>query len=110
LLRQLKREMRAAVKSQRHNMVVVDAALLYEWGVARWFDLMLVVDAPKEARLKRLTKAGLAKNQITKRLSVQMSQKDKISLADYVIINKSTLAHLKSEVDKFAAIIKKAMA
>jgi dephospho-CoA kinase len=109
LIRQIKREMKAAAKTCRYNMVVIDAALIYEWGIANWFDFIIVVDAPKEIRLKRLEKTGLPKNQIARRIAAQMPQKDKITLADYAITNKSTLAHLKQEVGKFAAMIKKAM-
>ena len=88
-------------------MVVVDAALIFEWGIADWFDIIVVVTAPRQKRLERLHRLGLSFRQAQKRIAAQLPQRVKISLADYVVCNDSGRRHLKSEIDRFAGIIKK---
>src|SRR6202012_5733559 len=48
----------AAIQSAGDDLVLVhDVALLAEWGRAKEFDLVIVVDVPPETRLERRTRA-----------------------------------------------------
>ena len=103
LLKELKSRLMKASKSPKYNMIVVDAALIFEWGIASWFDLLLVVNAKRDVRLARMTKSGLSRNQAIKRIASQIPQRDKRALADYVIENNLTKNRLKKSVRSFIA-------
>jgi dephospho-CoA kinase len=103
LLKHLKKELTDWIKNRRLKMIVVDAALIFEWGIANWFDLILVVTASREMRLKRICHLGLSRNQAKKRIACQLPQREKAALADYIIENNSTRLHLAKKVESFIA-------
>jgi len=104
LLKNLKREMTTASKMGRRP-VIVDAALIFEWGIANWFDLILVVNAVRDIRLKRICRSGLSINQARQRIAAQMPQREKIALADYLIENNSSRLALKKKIEQFISKI-----
>jgi dephospho-CoA kinase len=97
LLKELKRRLIIEAKSGSWP-VVVDAALIFEWGIADWFDYIFVVTAAREKRLHRLRAQGLNQRQASQRIASQIPQRDKIALADFVIVNDSTRASLHKQV------------
>jgi len=101
LLRRLRTEMKQAATKKNAKAVVVDAALIFEWGIADWFDLVVVVAASRALRMERLRRAGLTLAQAKNRFASQLDQRDKIALADYAIRNDGERAALKNEVRKF---------
>lgn len=105
LIKHLKRELTKLSQNRRYRIVVVDAALIFEWGIADWFDLILVVTAKRDLRLSRLCRKGLRRNQAEKRLASQLPQRLKVALADYVIENNSSRLHLAKKVDRFVEAI-----
>jgi dephospho-CoA kinase len=105
LLKKLKQEMTAKTKTKR-RLIVVDAALIFEWGIANWFDLILVVNAKRDIRLKRICRAGLGIKQARQRVASQIPQRDKIALADYIIENNSSRSALRKKVEQFIIKIK----
>ena len=107
LLRQLKKGLSQSATKKSVRMVVVDAALIFEWGIADWFDLIVVVAASRAGRIARLCEAGLSMTQVRNRFAAQLDQKDKVALADYVIKNDGDRAVLKKEVRKLMAQIAK---
>jgi dephospho-CoA kinase len=98
LLKNLQREILRLRKKPGVKMVVVDAALIYEWGIADWFDFMVTVDATRWNRRHRLVKGDFTQNQLFLRIRSQMFQNDKIALADFVIKNNGRLSELKGKV------------
>lgn len=108
LLRTLKSEMNNTARAGK-RMIVVDAALIYEWGIADWFDILVVVDATRELRLRRLIKGGLTRSRAIERIGSQISQKDKKALADFAIINNGSISQLKIKIAEFEKLLKKTM-
>ena len=79
------RQFRAANEA---GPLVVDAALLYEWDVADWFDVVLVVSAPGERRHARIIASkGTDPETIRQMESAQFPESYKINRADLVIPN-----------------------
>ncbi len=83
------------------KLIVVDAALIFEWGIADWFDYVLVVSARRDLRLKRMMNSGLSRKEAADRISSQIPQRTKVSLADYVIENNHSKPILRKKVDEF---------
>ena len=68
--------------------ILKEAAILFEIGDDQNLDSMLVVAAPFELRLSRVTKRdGITEEQVLKRLANQFSQDEIIKKADFVIVN-----------------------
>ena len=61
LLRLLKKKIEKYRKSRPGRMVVVDAALIFEWGIEKWFDYILVVTANRTNRIARMMDSGLTR-------------------------------------------------
>jgi dephospho-CoA kinase len=86
------------------GVVVVDAALIYEWGIAGFFHRVIVVDAPLETRIQRvMQRDGLSREQVLQRIEAQWPLEKKVEQADYVIDNRGTIEELYRRVDEIWA-------
>ncbi|MGD9899472.1 MAG: dephospho-CoA kinase [Calditrichaceae bacterium] len=89
-------EMEKARFSQRFPIVIVDAALIYEISIEKFFDFVVVVNAPLNLRQMRVIgRDGMIRRQFMERVDKQIPLEDKVKWADYVITNDATLDELK---------------
>jgi dephospho-CoA kinase len=73
---------------QRAPYCIKEAALLFEAGSYKQLDKTVLVVADEEIRLRRvLARDGLPEEQVRARMANQMSQEEKIKLADYILHN-----------------------
>ncbi|MEE3034850.1 MAG: dephospho-CoA kinase [Bacteroidota bacterium] len=76
------------VSKQKSNIVVHESAILFEHGLQKYFDKIILLITPIEIRIQRLIKRdSLSLDEVYKRIDNQMGDKEKISLADYVVKN-----------------------
>ncbi len=74
--------------TQRAPYVLQEAAILFENGAYRNFDRMILVTAPREARIRRVMKRDdTSRESVLARMKNQWETSRKIPLADYVIEN-----------------------
>ena len=77
--------------------VVADVPLLFEVGMADEFDVVVLVDAPEEERLRRLVEdRGLDPEEAVRMIDAQMPAELKRARADVVIENVGTPAELEA--------------
>lgn len=107
LLREIKRRINRFRREKSTSMIVVEAALIFEWGIANWFDYLISVDAPITLRLARCAKAAFRPEQLRQRIKAQMPQKEKNALADWIIKNDGDMNELKRSVGKVLRAIRK---
>lgn len=95
-----------AIREQAHaaarmmNRVVVDAALVFEWGMEREFDAVILVTAPEALRLTRaMERDGLSREEAEARIRSQMPESEKIPKAAYLVENTGTEEELEGKVD-----------
>jgi dephospho-CoA kinase len=82
-------------------VVVHDIPLLVETGRAGSFDVVVVVDAPVEVQVDRLTRErGMTAEEARSRIEAQASRDDRLAVADHVVVNDSTPAQLSQAVDR----------
>jgi dephospho-CoA kinase len=105
LLKILRADLKAHRRKNKTKWAVIDAALIFEWGIADWCDYILMVTARRNIRLDRLKAQGLSGRQAEDRIRSQIPDRDKIALADYVIKNNGTKVALKKEVNKFLKLL-----
>lgn len=106
LLRLLKSKINKYRKATSRRLVVVDAALIFEWGIEGWFDHILVVTANRTNRVKRLIGSGLTKKEASDRISSQLPQRQKEAAADFVIENDGHKIALRNRVYSFLRSIR----
>jgi dephospho-CoA kinase len=81
------------------DVLVNDVPLLAENGLAKVFDLVVVVDAAEATRLDRLVRLrGMAENEARARMAAQSSREDRLAIADLVIDNDGPLEALEPQV------------
>jgi len=79
------------------GVVVIDAALLFEWGLERWCDAVIAVLAPEPLQIERLERArGWSAEQARRRLDLQRSQASFRAHADVALDNEGTLEALET--------------
>ena len=81
--------------------VIVDAALLIEWGMHRRFDVIVVVTADDEDALRRLeVSRGFSRSEILPRRQAQGAVEDKLAVADFVVHNDGDLKSFEQRAHK----------
>jgi dephospho-CoA kinase len=90
------------------GIVVHDVPLIVEAGVAERYDVVVVVDAPVEVQLDRLTRLrGMSADAARARIDAQASREHRRAIADFVIINDDGLEALDAQVnDVWAALLR----
>jgi dephospho-CoA kinase len=105
LLERLDREIDAS-RSEGHRVVVVDAALIFEFGIPEDLDRIVLVTAPPELRATRLAQErGLSPERIEELMAAQMPDAEKVDRSDYVIVNDGTIELLLEKADAVLADI-----
>jgi dephospho-CoA kinase len=85
--------------SNSHAIVLSDIPLLFEGRMQALFDLTILVMIPPGEQIKRLIKRnGLSPEEARLRLVSQLPIEDKISMADIVIDNRSSIADTENKV------------
>jgi dephospho-CoA kinase len=80
------------------EVVVIDAALLPEWGAEAWLDILIVVDSDESQALGRLAGGSrFDETDVRQRMAHQLGRAAKASRADIIIPNCGTLEELKSK-------------
>jgi dephospho-CoA kinase len=85
----------------KHEIFVVDAALIYESGAYTHMDYVLVVTSHLKIKTERvMTRGGLTLDQFLQRVNLQWPDQDKVHMADFVIHNNDTIGQLEVEAKK----------
>ncbi len=77
-------------------VVVQDVPLLVETGQAHAFDLVIVVQAPHEERIRRMVEdRGMSRQDAEARIAAQATDEQRAAVADVVIVNDGDLERLR---------------
>jgi len=103
-VRALFRRERERLTGDGHAVAFYDVPLLYEVGLDREVDLVIVVWAPREAQVARLAaRDGLSCAQAEARLAAQMPIDEKAARADVVVLNDADRAALAGKAARLLA-------
>jgi dephospho-CoA kinase len=90
----------AAARARGDRVVVCDIPLLFERDLAGEFDVVVLVDAPRDVRLARLVgDRGLAEDEAAAMIAAQMPAELKRARADVVLENAGTREALDAHAD-----------
>ena len=103
-VRELREVWTQARRQEGVALVVAEIPLLFETGTERDFDVVVLVDAPEEARLERLARGrGLGEAEARRIMAAQMDPARKRAAADIVIDNGGSLEVLEDEAARVLA-------
>lgn len=95
-------------ESQSYHIVFLDAPLLFETGLDKKCDLVLLIAVDEQIQIQRLTKRdGIDIFTARKIIASQMGIEKRIEKSDVVIYNNEDLAQLKLKIDEFLLRIDK---
>lgn len=99
-----RQEIAAAQANPEVAFVVLDAAVLLEAGWGELVDLLVYVDAPREARLARLAvRSGWDEAELARREAAQWPADEKKKRAAAVLVNDAGPEQLQEQVDRALA-------
>ena len=100
----------AAKKTENEGvkLFIVDAALLLEARFIEFFNSILLITADKPIRIERiLNRKNIPKDQIEKRMALQMPESEKKNLVDTTIDNNGTLSKLHEKLEEYWEFLNK---
>jgi dephospho-CoA kinase len=101
LLKELREKIEGLGKKRYSGMVVIDAALIVEWGLQKELDYLIFVQSKREDKIKRLREMkGYSRREALNRINSQLPETTKRKLADFVIKNDKGLTELKEQANR----------
>jgi len=92
-------EIKRRIKNSDKKIVILDAALIIETGLRKMFDKLVVVTARREQQILRSQKRlALSRAEIVRRMKYQISQNEKLRLADFIIDNSGALSKTRKQI------------
>ena len=91
-------------------VVVLDAALLIEAGLAEGVDVVIVTSSPREIQVERLAAKGVGERDASNRIAAQLAPEKRLAGADIVIDNSGSLEDLGRRVDEIWAQLQERLA
>jgi dephospho-CoA kinase len=98
LLKELSHQAKSA--SKKNKIVIIDAALLIDWGWDKKVDITILVHAGDKIKVARLVEKGYSKKEARMRLKSQLKYRILRSRADIIIFNNKSLDDLKKRIEK----------
>jgi dephospho-CoA kinase len=94
-------------KTKSDELLVIDAALIFDWGLEQELDLVIVVTAPAPVKIARLTAQGQSETEARHRLQSQIPELVLAQRAHVVIDNSGTIDELRTRtLDVIDSILK----
>ena len=107
VLQQISQEIEACRRAGDCWVVIIEAALIYEVGMEKSLDGVVVVDAPVQARIDRIRQRdGLTRQEIENRIKSQMPLEEKVKRADFVVDNSGSISDLEQKVKELVDWLK----
>ncbi len=91
--------LRRIAEAPADGIVVHDVPLLVESTRGYDYGAVIVVEAPREARLERLAARGVPRADAERRMDLQATDADRRAVATWVVDNGGDLDHLREQVD-----------
>ncbi|MCJ7555119.1 MAG: dephospho-CoA kinase [Ignavibacteriaceae bacterium] len=91
---------------KKNDIVFLEAALIYEADMEKYFDYVILITADRELRFQRKKKSeNYSEEQFAKREEMQISEDEKRKRADFIFNNNSDLAALRQKVNLLFIIL-----
>ena len=79
----------------QYPILVMESAIIFEAGLEHLFDRIITITAPEETRIERVCKRnGISSESVKARLKNQISESERVSKSDFIIVNDDVQAVL----------------
>jgi dephospho-CoA kinase len=103
---QIIRIIKEKIKKTKQGFVIVDAPLLLEAGLKGSVDKVIVVRAGIDKCIRRIKKrSGLNREEILKRMHLQMPLRKKLRMADFIIDNNGSIQKARKQVENLRRLL-----
>lgn len=93
--------------NQNANFCIKEAAILFESGAYKNCDLIILVTANDEIRIKRvMQRDNCSKEEVVSRMKTQWNEEDKKPLSNFIIYNNTTVENVYMQVDEIIEKLK----
>ncbi len=90
----------------KHRYVFVEAAIIFESGIAKMYDYVVLITSDEKIREERVVKSKkFSWEDFNKRNKTQLNEEVKINKADFVFYNNGSKADLKKKASLLIAIL-----
>jgi dephospho-CoA kinase len=90
------------LQHSQYDIIVHEAAILFESGFNRMMDKIVMVYTPLEIRIRRtMLRDNISREKVLERMHNQMPDEEKMELSDFVIVNDNT----KSLIEQVELVI-----
>lgn len=87
-------------RHQHHPIIALEAAILYESGMEKLTDKIMVVYTPLEERIRRtILRDNTTRERVLERINSQLSDDEKVKRADYVVYNDETKSLIQQSLN-----------
>jgi dephospho-CoA kinase len=84
----VRKDFKAFVNANPGKLIIKESALLFEVGLDKELDKIILVTSPLELRIERVMKRdGLSREEVLKKIKSQLSEEEKMKLTPYIIRN-----------------------
>ncbi len=94
------RALEEEIRNAPSDRIVIDAALIHEYGLEYMFDKLITIVADREKLIERLMNRGYTKEHAERILQRQIPQEEKARRSDIVIENNGTVEELQEKVEQ----------
>ena len=95
------------IKKCDESIVLIESALVFESGLDKDVDYVIMVYSNKKNRIDRIRiRDEATKTQVEKVMKHQMDEKEKIEQSDFVIVNNKSLEELEAQVVFIGKVLK----
>lgn len=105
IAQQIQKAIALAQNDSTVPFIVLDAAIMLEAGWHEVCTKKVFVDAPREVRLERLRSRGWSEGDLADRERAQLPLTEKVSCADHVLENSTSLDNLERQVNELVALL-----
>lgn len=96
---ELIREINRRIKNSDKEIIILDAALIIEAGLSKMVDSLVVVRAKRSQQILRSQKtSGFSRDEVSRIIKSQISQKAKSRFADFIIDNSGSIEKTRKQV------------
>lgn len=88
------------LRERGKELLFVDGPLIFEKGLNKRLDFVIVVSAEEGLVEDRLRRRGMDEEDVRRRRSLQIALREKEEMADFVIYNNGTISELEGEAMK----------
>jgi dephospho-CoA kinase len=87
----VRKEISRKISLLNDKIIFVEAAIMFDTGYYKMMDLTLLIYAPKKLRVKRvMQRDNITRKNVMKFMELQMDEREKLKLADFVVRNDGT--------------------